>query len=246
MSLPRQFFFSLLSRRCDWFADSHLNKTTTYEVPICSQYDSKPPEPRLVVLNRCPKNGFGFVAGSERPVIVRYVTPDGPSVNHVSEIINISMNIVQRKSICECSSYCWLVLRLRTMNIHINLILWPMCELSSTLMNWNWIDCICFVLFHFQSFYLSHFHISSNQTIKYWLSTVKMLKRCIETTWFSWYARVKRKSVCWCANPKCCHAHQVVNQRCCHLPAKRSYAINVRAECDSLKAFVLMGLHCFR
>lgn len=64
---------------------SHLNKTTTYEVPICSQYDSKPPEPRLVVLNRCPKNGFGFVAGSEKPVIVRYVTPDGPSVDRVSE-----------------------------------------------------------------------------------------------------------------------------------------------------------------
>lgn len=83
---------------CGWIvSDSHLNKTTTYEVPICSQYDSKPPEPRLVVLNRCPKNGFGFVAGSERPVIVRYVTPDGPSVNHVSEIINISM-----EHLCNC------------------------------------------------------------------------------------------------------------------------------------------------
>lgn len=87
------FFHFLLLPPCDWFSNSHLNKTTTYEVPICSQYDSTPPEPRLVVLNRCPKNGFGFVAGSERPVIVRYVTPDGPSVNHVSEIINISMNI---------------------------------------------------------------------------------------------------------------------------------------------------------
>lgn len=63
---------------------SHLNKTTTYEVPICSQYDTKPPEPRLVVLNRCTKNGFGFVAGSERPVIVRYVTAEGPSVDRVS------------------------------------------------------------------------------------------------------------------------------------------------------------------
>lgn len=53
-------------------------------MPICSQYDIQPPEPRLVVLNRCSKNGFGFVAGSERPVIVRYVTPDGPSVDRVS------------------------------------------------------------------------------------------------------------------------------------------------------------------
>lgn len=108
------------------YADSHLNKTTTYEVPICSQYDSKPPEPRLVVLNRCPKNGFGFVAGSERPVIVRYVTPDGPSVNHVSETINISMNMVHRKSICECSSHCWLAGCLACE--HINLM-------RSTLMN---------------------------------------------------------------------------------------------------------------
>lgn len=53
-------------------------------MPICTQYDTKPPEPRLVVLNRCPKNGFGFVAGSEKPVIVRYVTPEGPSVDRVS------------------------------------------------------------------------------------------------------------------------------------------------------------------
>lgn len=78
--------YSLLCCCCCCIKCSHLNKTTTYEVPIGSQYDdSKPPEPRLVVLNRCPKNGFGFVAGSERPVIVRYVTPDGPSVNHVSD-----------------------------------------------------------------------------------------------------------------------------------------------------------------
>lgn len=87
---------------------SHLNKTTTYEVPICSQYDSKPPEPRLVVLNRCQKNGFGFVAGSERPVIVRYVTPDGPSVNHVSEIINISMDIARfHHCTSQCRTHWW-------------------------------------------------------------------------------------------------------------------------------------------
>lgn len=29
--------------------------------------------------------GFGFVAGSERPVIVRFVTEGGPSVNKVSD-----------------------------------------------------------------------------------------------------------------------------------------------------------------
>ena len=42
------------------------------------------PEPRSVTLERCPDLGFGFVAGSERPVIVRFVTEGGPSVNHVS------------------------------------------------------------------------------------------------------------------------------------------------------------------
>lgn len=74
---------------------SHLNKITTYDMPICSQYDIQPPEPRLVVLNRCSKNGFGFVAGSERPVIVRYVTPDGPSVDRVSNHITSFENVIK-------------------------------------------------------------------------------------------------------------------------------------------------------
>ena len=52
---------------------SHLNKTTTYEdprkwVPIDPE---DIPEPRVVELNRDPELGFGFVAGSEKPVIVR-------------------------------------------------------------------------------------------------------------------------------------------------------------------------------
>ncbi|XP_037048563.1 uncharacterized protein LOC119083046 isoform X2 [Bradysia coprophila] len=60
---------------------NHQNKCTTYEPPDTYRYDEKPPEPRLVVLNRSPTMGFGFVAGSERPVIVRFVTEGGPSVN---------------------------------------------------------------------------------------------------------------------------------------------------------------------
>lgn len=63
--------------------NSHLNKTTTYEAPICYRHDDKPPEPRLVTLTRSAKMGFGFVAGSERPVIVRFVTEGGPSVDKV-------------------------------------------------------------------------------------------------------------------------------------------------------------------
>ncbi|XP_063906566.1 FERM and PDZ domain-containing protein 4 isoform X2 [Zophobas morio] len=63
---------------------NHVNKTTTYETPIMKHLDPAPiPEPRSVTLERCPDLGFGFVAGSERPVIVRFVTEGGPSVNHL-------------------------------------------------------------------------------------------------------------------------------------------------------------------
>ncbi|KAM7362091.1 uncharacterized protein ACRADG_012925 isoform 1-T11 [Cochliomyia hominivorax] len=60
---------------------NHLNKTSTYEAPECVKWDENPPEPRVVGLERSATMGFGFVAGSERPVIVRFVTEDGPSMN---------------------------------------------------------------------------------------------------------------------------------------------------------------------
>ncbi|XP_042369294.1 FERM and PDZ domain-containing protein 4-like isoform X2 [Plectropomus leopardus] len=41
--------------------------------------DGVPPTPRLVEMRRDPVLGFGFVAGSEKPVVVRSVTPGGPS-----------------------------------------------------------------------------------------------------------------------------------------------------------------------
>ena len=55
---------------------SHLNKTTTYEDPrkwasFDPTEEEEVPEPRQVELNRDPELGFGFVAGSEKPVIVR-------------------------------------------------------------------------------------------------------------------------------------------------------------------------------
>lgn len=37
--------------------------------------DGFPPAPRLVEMRRDPVLGFGFVAGSEKPVVVRSVTP---------------------------------------------------------------------------------------------------------------------------------------------------------------------------
>ncbi|XP_030750842.1 FERM and PDZ domain-containing protein 4 isoform X2 [Sitophilus oryzae] len=61
---------------------NHVNKTTTYETPAVKNLDPLPiPEPRTVVLERSQNLGFGFVAGSEKPVIVRFVTEGGPSVD---------------------------------------------------------------------------------------------------------------------------------------------------------------------
>jgi hypothetical protein len=54
---------------------SHVNKTTTYEDPRRwgTVEAEETPEPRTVTLTRDPELGFGFVAGSEKPVIVRSV-----------------------------------------------------------------------------------------------------------------------------------------------------------------------------
>lgn len=46
----------------------------------------KAPEPRTLTLERSAALGFGFVAGSEKPVIVRFVTEGGPSVDKVGYI----------------------------------------------------------------------------------------------------------------------------------------------------------------
>ncbi|XP_045769847.1 uncharacterized protein LOC123870540 [Maniola jurtina] len=58
---------------------NHVNKTTTYVAPEGFSCES-PPAPRDVVLERDPELGFGFVAGSEKPVLVRFVTDNSPSV----------------------------------------------------------------------------------------------------------------------------------------------------------------------
>jgi len=52
---------------------SHLNKTTSYEDPRKwgTVEPEEVPEPRTVTLSRDGEMGFGFVAGSEKPVIVR-------------------------------------------------------------------------------------------------------------------------------------------------------------------------------
>jgi len=53
---------------------SHIDKTTTREDPSDDPDYVESPQPREVELIRDPQMGFGFVAGSEKPVIVRFVT----------------------------------------------------------------------------------------------------------------------------------------------------------------------------
>uniref|UniRef100_A0A6P6XQH8 Uncharacterized serine-rich protein C215.13-like n=1 Tax=Dermatophagoides pteronyssinus TaxID=6956 RepID=A0A6P6XQH8_DERPT len=61
---------------------NHINCSTTYQLPINKEFDDDPPpQPRIVQLKRDKQLGFGFVAGSDRPVIVRFVKENGPSEN---------------------------------------------------------------------------------------------------------------------------------------------------------------------
>ncbi|KAM4046721.1 FERM and PDZ domain-containing protein 4 isoform 1-T1 [Anomaloglossus baeobatrachus] len=61
------------------FFISHLTQTATFEDPRLEGCPINPPTPRNVEMRRDPVLGFGFVAGSEKPVVVRSVTPGGPS-----------------------------------------------------------------------------------------------------------------------------------------------------------------------
>ncbi|KAG8451911.1 hypothetical protein GDO86_003921 [Hymenochirus boettgeri] len=61
------------------FFISHLTQTSTFEDPRIEGCQINPPAPRNVEMRRDPVLGFGFVAGSEKPVVVRSVTPGGPS-----------------------------------------------------------------------------------------------------------------------------------------------------------------------
>ncbi|XP_074649908.1 uncharacterized protein LOC141905072 [Tubulanus polymorphus] len=79
---------------------NHMTKTTSTELPPRNELESlEPPVPREVELYRDPHLGFGFVAGSEKPVIVRFVTEGGPSVDQLlpgDEIIKINEEDVKK------------------------------------------------------------------------------------------------------------------------------------------------------
>lgn len=58
------------------FPLSHVSQSSSLEeVHRLDGVQLVPPDPRLVEMRRDPVLGFGFVAGSEKPVVVRSVTP---------------------------------------------------------------------------------------------------------------------------------------------------------------------------
>ncbi|XP_065313515.1 uncharacterized protein LOC135922916 isoform X2 [Gordionus sp. m RMFG-2023] len=79
---------------------NHINHTTSYNDP---REDFEPGEetikPRDIELVRDSDLGFGFIAGSEKPVIVRFVMEDGPSYNKLQagdQIIRVNGEYVEQ------------------------------------------------------------------------------------------------------------------------------------------------------
>ncbi|XP_048095862.1 FERM and PDZ domain-containing protein 4 isoform X1 [Alosa alosa] len=58
---------------------NHVSQSSSLEEVRLDGEKVAPPAPRKVEMRRDPVLGFGFVAGSEKPVVVRSVTPGGPS-----------------------------------------------------------------------------------------------------------------------------------------------------------------------
>ncbi|XP_006835695.1 PREDICTED: FERM and PDZ domain-containing protein 4 [Chrysochloris asiatica] len=58
---------------------NHMTQAIPFDDPRLENCQIIPPAPRKVEMRRDPVLGFGFVAGSEKPVVVRSVTPGGPS-----------------------------------------------------------------------------------------------------------------------------------------------------------------------
>ncbi|KAM6985484.1 FERM and PDZ domain-containing protein 4 isoform 2-T2 [Aplochiton taeniatus] len=58
---------------------NHVSQSSSLEEVRLEGDRFVPPAPRKVEMRRDPVLGFGFVAGSEKPVVVRSVTPGGPS-----------------------------------------------------------------------------------------------------------------------------------------------------------------------
>lgn len=105
---------------------NHVSKTTTYEDPRKDYEEEPPPSPREVELFRDPQLGFGFVAGSEKPVIVRFVTEGGPSEHKLQpgdQILGINGEDVKnapREHVIELVKSCKLSVKLVVCQPHVN------------------------------------------------------------------------------------------------------------------------------
>ncbi|GAB1600222.1 uncharacterized protein LOC106876727 isoform X2 [Argonauta hians] len=78
---------------------NHIERYTTRSDPREDVDYIEPPQPRDVTLSRDPHKGFGFVAGSEKPVVVRFVTEGGPSMSKLlpgDQIIKINGEDVKK------------------------------------------------------------------------------------------------------------------------------------------------------
>ncbi|XP_051566553.1 FERM and PDZ domain-containing protein 4-like [Myxocyprinus asiaticus] len=76
---------------------NHLSQSSSLEEVHVDVDKFVPPAPRKVEMRRDPVLGFGFVAGSEKPVVVRSVTPGGPSEGKLipgDEIVMINDEVV--------------------------------------------------------------------------------------------------------------------------------------------------------
>lgn len=63
------------SCRLCYLCSSHVSQSSSLEEVRLNGDKFVPPAPRKVEMRRDPVLGFGFVAGSEKPVVVRSVTP---------------------------------------------------------------------------------------------------------------------------------------------------------------------------
>ncbi|NWY05765.1 FRPD4 protein, partial [Nothoprocta ornata] len=95
----------------DYFLN-HMTQSATFEDPRIESCQITPPTPRKVEMRRDPVLGFGFVAGSEKPVVVRSVTPGGPSEGKLipgDQIIMINdepVSTAPRERVIDLVRYC--------------------------------------------------------------------------------------------------------------------------------------------
>lgn len=65
----------LFLKKFSTLSHSHVSQSSSLEEVRLDGDKFVPPVPRKVEMRRDPVLGFGFVAGSEKPVVVRSVTP---------------------------------------------------------------------------------------------------------------------------------------------------------------------------